>query len=44
MQGLTARKVNYFRNRDNLFSMTSKLFPHKIPTHAVTQLRSYAVA
>ena len=41
---LFRNRVNVLRNRDNLFSMTSQLFPHKIPTHAVTQLRSYAVA
>ena len=43
------QKVNLFRNRvnvlrikDNLFSMTSKLFPHKFTqrSYTVTQLRS----
>ena len=34
------QKVNLFRNRDNLFSITSQQFPPKVYT---TQLHSYAV-
>ena len=43
----TRNSVNDVRDRDNLFSITSQIFPQVVELfcqNAVTQLRSYAVA